>query len=390
MRIRSYILPIVLALLVHVCVVLLLVPHWFQHKQDPRQTPRHIQATMIDLKSLATEVANQQQIAEAKEEAAQKQAEQARQAAELEKQEQAEQARQAQEAERKQQAEAQAQKKKLEEQKQQEAQKKLEELKKQEEKKNLEKQRIEEKRLKEVEDARIKEFDECIAKIKGLDITAEQKATLESLCNSKPKEVESAIKAILEKKADEAEKKKLAEEAKKKAAEKQKQEAAQKAAEAEKLKAAEAAKKKAEADKQRKAEEAKRKEAERVAAEKAAAEAKQKAELEKRRQAALEKNKQTVADFSSYVVSEISRRWIRPATARNGMQATALVVLFPSGEIDSVEIVQSSGDLGFDRSAENAVYKVGRFSRASEIDPVLFDRNLRRIKVIFRPEGLRY
>ncbi|WP_075172318.1 cell envelope integrity protein TolA [Neptunomonas phycophila] len=382
MRIRSYILPIVLALLVHVCVVLLLVPHWFQHKQDPRQTPRHIQATMIDLKSLATEVANQQQIAEAKEEAAQKQAEQARQAAELEKQEQAEQARQAQEAERKQQAEAQAQKKKLEEQKQQEAQKKLEELKKQEEKKNLEKQRIEEKRLKEVEDARIKEFDECIAKIKGLDITAEQKATLESLCNSKPKEVESAIKAILEKKADEAEKKKLAEEAKKKAAEKQKQEAAQKAAEA--------AKKKAEADKQRKAEEAKRKEAERVAAEKAAAEAKQKAELEKRRQAALEKSKQTVDEFTAYVRSEISGRWIRPATARNGMQATALVVLFPSGEIDSVEIVKSSGDLGFDRAAENAVYKVGRFSRASEIDPVLFDRNLRRIQVIFRPEGLRY
>ncbi|WP_277253098.1 hypothetical protein [Neptunomonas phycophila] len=71
MRIRSYILPVVLALLVHICVVLLLVPHWFQQKQDPRQTPRHIQATMIDLKSLATEVSNQQQIAEAKEEAAQ-------------------------------------------------------------------------------------------------------------------------------------------------------------------------------------------------------------------------------------------------------------------------------------------------------------------------------
>jgi colicin import membrane protein len=82
--IRSYILPTIFALLFHIAIALLLIPHWIGEWEDPRQTPRHIQATMVDLDSLAQVKANEQQIAEQKREAAQKQAEQERLAAEQE------------------------------------------------------------------------------------------------------------------------------------------------------------------------------------------------------------------------------------------------------------------------------------------------------------------
>ena len=214
-----------------------------------------------------------------------------------------------------------------------------------------------------------------------------------------------AKKAAEKKKADEAKRLKAAEakkkaEAERKAAERKKAEAAKKKADADakkaKLKAAEEAKKKAEA-KKRQAEEAKRKAAEeakrKADAERKAqqqAEAKRREELARQRAAAAEKAAQTVADVGAYIRTLTEDNWRLPSTARNGMTATVRIHFFPSGEVDLAEIIKSSGDMAYDRSVLQAIERVGQYDLIASVDPITFERNLRRVLIEFRPEGLRW
>jgi len=214
-----------------------------------------------------------------------------------------------------------------------------------------------------------------------------------------------AKKAADKKKADEAKRLKAAEakkkaEAERKAAERKKAEAAKKKADADakkaKLKAAEEAKKKAEA-KKRQAEEAKRKAAEeakrKADAERKAqeqAEAKRREELARQRAAAAERAAQTVADVGAYIRTLTEDNWRLPSTARNGMTATVRIHFFPSGEVDLAEIIKSSGDMAYDRSVLQAIERVGQYELIASVDPITFERNLRRVLIEFRPEGLRW
>jgi colicin import membrane protein len=214
-----------------------------------------------------------------------------------------------------------------------------------------------------------------------------------------------AKKAAEKKKADEAKRLKAAEakkkaDAERKAAERKKAEAAKKKADADakkaKLKAAEEAKKKAEA-KKRQAEEAKRKAAEeakrKADAERKAqeqAEAKRREELARQRAAAAEKAAQTVADVGAYIRTLTEDNWRLPSTARNGMTATVRIHFFPSGEVDLAEIIKSSGDMAYDRSVLQAIERVGQYELIASVDPITFERNLRRVLIEFRPEGLRW
>ena len=70
MGIGSYFVPTLLALLLHLGLVLLLIPHWF-NKDDPyRKTPQHVQAQMIDLKALTNlEASNKPPVEEQKKKA---------------------------------------------------------------------------------------------------------------------------------------------------------------------------------------------------------------------------------------------------------------------------------------------------------------------------------
>ena len=235
-----------------------------------------------------------------------------------------------------------------------------------------------------------------------------KKAKAEELKRKKAAEAKrkaDAKKAAEKKKADEAKRKRAAEakkraEAERKAAERKKAEAAKKKADAEakkaELKAAEEAKKKAEA-KKRQAEEAKRKaaeeakrkaEAERKAQEQA--EAKRREELARQRAAAAERAAQTVADVGAYIRTLTEDNWRLPSTARNGMTATVRIHFFPSGEVDLAEIIKSSGDMAYDRSVLQAIERVGQYELIASVDPITFERNLRRVLIEFRPEGLRW
>ncbi len=84
--------------------------------------------------------------------------------------------------------------------------------------------------------------------------------------------------------------------------------------------------------------------------------------------------------------AKIVANWSRPASARNGMQATLRVELVPTGEVAGVALVQSSGDAAFDRSAEAAVRKAQRFDVPRE--SAVFERRFRRFNLQFNPEDL--
>lgn len=61
--------------------------------------------------------------------------------------------------------------------------------------------------------------------------------------------------------------------------------------------------------------------------------------------------------FRALIAQHVARNWIRPPGARPGLKAEFLVYATPGGEVTRVQLLRSSGDPAFDRSAENALYK---------------------------------
>ena len=90
--------------------------------------------------------------------------------------------------------------------------------------------------------------------------------------------------------------------------------------------------------------------------------------------------------YAAAIREAIKRAWSRPPSARLGMQARLRVDLVPSGDLLAVTVIESSGNPAFDRSAEVAVRRVGRFDVPEESR--LFERNFRRFTLLFKPEDL--
>ena len=91
--------------------------------------------------------------------------------------------------------------------------------------------------------------------------------------------------------------------------------------------------------------------------------------------------------YVAQIQREIIQHWSRPPSARNGMQALLKVYLVPTGEVVKVDLVTSSGNDAFDRSAISAVQKAERFIVPPNVNQ--FERNFREFEVLFRPEDLR-
>ena len=62
--------------------------------------------------------------------------------------------------------------------------------------------------------------------------------------------------------------------------------------------------------------------------------------------------------------------------------------MVPTGDILDVQLVQSSGDYAFDRAAETAIYRVGRFQELQGMPINMFNENFRSLLLTFRPEDL--
>lgn len=111
------------------------------------------------------------------------------------------------------------------------------------------------------------------------------------------------------------------------------------------------------------------------------------AEEDARRQA--EAQAEVVGTYSDYIRNQIEANWSRPPSARRGMTVTLEIQLVPTGRVVGVTIAQSSGNEAVDRSAEQAVYRVGQFDRLQGMDSAIFERNFRRFRLQFQPADLR-
>ena len=86
------------------------------------------------------------------------------------------------------------------------------------------------------------------------------------------------------------------------------------------------------------------------------------------------------------IYASIVAHWSRPPSARNEMAASILVELFPTGELNTVSLVDSSGSTSFDRSALAAVRKARRFEVPH--DSEVFEARFRSFRLLFKPEDL--
>ena len=88
-----------------------------------------------------------------------------------------------------------------------------------------------------------------------------------------------------------------------------------------------------------------------------------------------------LANWQAQITARIERAWLRPPTARPGIQCVLNVTQGPGGEVTEVSIGECNGDQAVRESIEAAVYRASPLPPPP--DPSLFDRNLR---IIFKPD----
>lgn len=216
-----------------------------------------------------------------------------------------------------------------------------------------------------------------------------------------PKPPEPAVEPPPERRAEEAAVAERAAQAEKAAqAEREKRQADERAREkaaADQARAEEAERKRAaEVESKRKAveEEARRKaeaaEAKRKAAEQAQAdrEAKARAEREAELQRSLAAEEESAAlarsgvmdEYRSLLVQTIERSWIRPPSARAGLECTLYVTQAPGGTVIDVKLGPCNGDQATRESITNAVFRASPLPAPR--DPRAFER---RLEIVFKP-----
>ncbi|MDO3388814.1 cell envelope integrity protein TolA [Gilvimarinus sp. SDUM040013] len=161
-------------------------------------------------------------------------------------------------------------------------------------------------------------------------------------------------------------------------------------AEADKKKRQEAERKKQqELEAKRRAEEAAKAKAERQRQERLAQERLDEAVRKEEQQRQAQLAAEQTQSYVNMISSRIEQNWSRPPSARRGMKVELLIQLVPTGQVVNVTIVRSSGNAAFDRSAEQAVRRIDRFSELRNMPPELFEQNFRQLKLVFDPKDLR-
>jgi len=93
--------------------------------------------------------------------------------------------------------------------------------------------------------------------------------------------------------------------------------------------------------------------------------------------------------FMQLIRQRLSDNWSRPPSARRDMETLVEIRLVPTGRIVGVTVIKSSGDIAFDRSVEQAAFKAEQFEEIQQLEPRLFEKHFRVVKVAFTPEDLR-
>ncbi len=114
------------------------------------------------------------------------------------------------------------------------------------------------------------------------------------------------------------------------------------------------------------------------------------AELEAEKQVQqAEDDQQLSQSYANVIRQRVEQSWSRPPSARNGMKTELTIQLVPTGEVIDVVVTKSSGNSAFDRSAIQAVKRVGQFEELKSMPSRLFEREFRKFKLLFQPQDLR-
>lgn len=175
----------------------------------------------------------------------------------------------------------------------------------------------------------------------------------------------------------EAERTRQAEVKKRQEAERRQQKEAERKKQAAETEKAE--KKKAAALEKKRTEEKRRKEDEAALKSQVTAEEKQRADAGR-----LRKEQSEIDRYYGLIKQQVTRNWNIPAASRKGLKCTLRVRVVSGGEVLAVNVIVSSGDPVFDRSAENALFKASPLQVPS--DPDLFNRVFREFNFDFDPE----
>jgi colicin import membrane protein len=97
---------------------------------------------------------------------------------------------------------------------------------------------------------------------------------------------------------------------------------------------------------------------------------------------------EALASYEDYFRQRVSDMWRRSLSAREGMRVRMEVRLSRSGDVLDVRVLDSSGDLAFDRSCEQAIHKAAPFEKLASVDPKTFNKHFRKRILEFSPEDL--
>ena len=79
-----------------------------------------------------------------------------------------------------------------------------------------------------------------------------------------------------------------------------------------------------------------------------------------------------VAQHALAIMDKVKHSWLKPADARQDLACTTQATVSPKGDVEGVEITQSSGDAVFDNSAVGAVYRASPLPVPA--DPAMADK----------------
>jgi colicin import membrane protein len=80
------------------------------------------------------------------------------------------------------------------------------------------------------------------------------------------------------------------------------------------------------------------------------------------------------AQYIARLAARIQNAWIKPPSARAGLDCIVNITQIPGGEVTSAHVSQCNGDAAARQSIENAVYRASPLPAPP--DPALFERNL--------------
>ena len=86
------------------------------------------------------------------------------------------------------------------------------------------------------------------------------------------------------------------------------------------------------------------------------------------------------------MTTRITRSWRRPLSFQGGLEVYIRMSLASTGQLVSVHVVESSGDLLFDLSGLRAVQRAAPFDEVKQLDASTFEEKFRTLTVKFRPE----